>query len=71
MPFECSEEGALSSKTGRDALGDSGLVHRSDREGPRRRRRPRDNAWLARLDLDTDLLYDARGRTRELRPLDL
>jgi hypothetical protein len=33
---------------------------------PRRRRRPRDNAWLARLDLGTDLLYDAQGRTREL-----
>jgi hypothetical protein len=31
----------------------------------------RDNAWLALLDLGTDLLYDARGRTRELQPLDL
>jgi hypothetical protein len=31
----------------------------------------RDNAWLALLDLGTDLPYDARGRTRELQPLDL
>jgi hypothetical protein len=31
----------------------------------------RDNAWLALLSLSTDLPYGARGRSRELQPLDL